>query len=155
MSLSTPAIDGPIHVAALYRFARFDDPQALRGPLAELCTAQGVKGTLLLAQEGINGTIAGSPEGIAAVLAHIRSLPDCAGIEVKFSGAATMPFHRMKVRVKREIVTMGQPGLDPRAADWGLCRAAGLERADRRSGHDRDRHAQRLRSGGRHSSQAR
>ncbi|QZH74188.1 MAG: rhodanese-related sulfurtransferase [Erythrobacter sp.] len=114
MSLSTPAIEGPIQVAALYRFARFDDPQALRGPLAELCKAHGVKGTLLLAQEGINGTIAGSPEGITAVLDHIRSLPDCAAIEVKFSGAATMPFHRMKVRVKREIVTMGQPGLDPR-----------------------------------------
>jgi UPF0176 protein len=114
MPLSSPVTDAPIQVAALYRFARFDDPQELRAPLADLCMAHGIKGTLLLAQEGINGTVAGSPAGIAAALDHIRALPDCADIEVKFAAAATMPFHRMKVRVKREIVTMGQPGLDPR-----------------------------------------
>jgi UPF0176 protein len=85
-----------------------------------------VRGTLLLAQEGINGTIAGPPDAIDAVLAHVRSLPGCAAIEAKFSPAATMPFHRMKVRVKREIVTMGQPDIDPllsagtyvEAQDW-------------------------------------
>jgi UPF0176 protein len=55
-----------------------------------------------------------SPEGIAQVLDHIRRLPDCADLDVKLSGAAAMPFHRMKVRVKREIVTMGQPDIDPR-----------------------------------------
>ncbi len=103
----------PIHVAALYRFARFADPAAIRAPLAELCCAQGVKGTLLLAGEGINGTIAGSDAGIAAVVAHIRRLPGCSAIEVKESRAATMPFHRMKVRLKREIVTMGRPDIDP------------------------------------------
>jgi UPF0176 protein len=75
-----------------------------------------VRGTLLLAPEGINGTIAGTPEGIDAVLAHIRTLPDCEGLDVKFSDAATMPFHRMKVRIKREIVTMGEPDIDPRAS---------------------------------------
>ncbi len=103
----------PITVAALYRFARFDDPAALRAPLAELCAAQGVRGTLLLAREGLNGTFAGSAEAVAAVLDHLRSLPDCAELEVKFSAAATMPFHRLKVRVKPEIVTMGQPAIDP------------------------------------------
>lgn len=106
----------PICVAALYRFAPFANCAAIRAPLAALCRAEGVRGTLLLAPEGINGTIAGSNEGIAAVLAHIRSLPHCGELEVKFSRAATMPFHRMKVRIKREIVTMGQPEIDPLAS---------------------------------------
>ncbi|WP_448663452.1 rhodanese-related sulfurtransferase [Sphingomonas sp. CJ20] len=110
--MSEPA---PFRVAALYRFARFDDPAALQGPLEACCRANGVKGTLLLAREGINGTIAGSDAGIEAVLDHVRTLPDCAGIEVKTSRAATMPFHRMKVRLKREIVTMGEPDIDPLA----------------------------------------
>ena len=105
---------GPVRVAALYRFARFEDCAALRAPLDRLCRAEGVRGTLLLAAEGINGTIAGPVEGIEAVLAHLRSLPDCADLDVKFSTAETMPFHRMKVRLKREIVTMGEPDLDPR-----------------------------------------
>lgn len=115
-----------IHVAALYRFARFPDPKVLRQPLLDLCEANGIKGTLLLAQEGINGTIAGSDAAIDTVLAHIRTLPDCAAIGVKHSHAAAMPFHRMKVRLKREIVTMGEPAIDPlhgtgtyvKPADW-------------------------------------
>ena len=113
-------------VAALYHFARFSDPAALRGPLLDLCLAQGVKGSLLLAGEGINGTIAGTRDGIDAVIAHIRALPGCAGLEWKESPAPEMPFGRMKVKLKREIVTMGQPDVDPRAqvghyvapADW-------------------------------------
>lgn len=104
-----------VRVAALYQFTRFDDPAAIRGPLLDLCVAQGVKGTLLLAREGINGTIAGSDAAIDAVLTHVRALPGCAAIDVKFSHAAAMPFHRMKVRLKREIVTMGQPDIDPLA----------------------------------------
>lgn len=116
----------PIIVAALYRFARFPDPAAIRAPLLALCEAQAIKGTLLLAREGVNGTIAGSEAGIAAVIAHIRTLPDCAEIVVKYSHAETMPFHRLKVRLKREIVTMGEPDIDPLAgvghyvkpADW-------------------------------------
>lgn len=100
-------------VAALYRFAPFDDPAALRQPLLDLCAAQGIKGTLLLAREGVNGTIAGSAEGVAAVVAHIRALPDCADLDVKYSTAAAMPFRRMKVRLKKEIVTMKVAGIDP------------------------------------------
>ena len=100
-------------VAALYRFASFDDPAALRQPLLDLCMDEGIKGTLLLAREGINGTIAGTVDGIAAVIDHIRALPDCAGLEVKYSAAANMPFQRMKVRLKKEIVTLKVPGLDP------------------------------------------
>ena len=103
----------PIRIAALYQFTRFHDAAALRGPLAETCRAFGVKGTLLLAPEGINGTIAGSDDGVGEVLAYIRSLPGCAALEVKESRGATMPFHRMKVRLKREIVTMGEPDIDP------------------------------------------
>ncbi|WP_231471215.1 rhodanese-related sulfurtransferase [Novosphingobium sp. CECT 9465] len=106
----------PVTVAALYRFTRFDDCAALRDPLDRMCRDYGVRGTLLLAREGINGTIAGTPEGVAAVLSHIRALPDCAEVDVKLSSAATMPFHRMKVRLKREIVTMGEPDIDPRAS---------------------------------------
>ena len=102
-------------VAALYRFTPFADPESLRGPLALACCAHGVKGTVLLASEGINGTIAGSDAGIGLVLAHIRALPGCADLEVKESRAPTMPFHRMKVRIKREIVTMGEPDIDPLA----------------------------------------
>jgi UPF0176 protein len=103
----------PVVVAALYRFTRFEEPAALKGPLAKTCCSHGVKGTLLLAREGINGTIAGSRAGIGAVLAHIRSLPGCADLEHKESLAQDMPFHRMKVRLKREIVTMGVEDIDP------------------------------------------
>jgi len=103
----------PIRVAALYRFARFDDGEAICGPLAGLCRELGIRGTLLVAAEGINGTIAGSDEAIDRVIAHIRALPGCADVDVKLSRAAAMPFHRMKVRLKREIVTMGEPDIDP------------------------------------------
>ena len=100
-------------VAALYRFAPFDDPAALRQPLIDLCAAQGVKGTVLLAREGVNGTIAGRDDGVAAVIAHVRALPGCAELDVKYSAAAAMPFQRLKVRLKKEIVTLKVAGLDP------------------------------------------
>jgi UPF0176 protein len=102
-------------VAALYCFARFADCTAMRTPLDSVCREQGIRGTLLLAPEGINGTIAGPFERVAAVLEHIRGLPGCADLEVKVSSADAMPFYRMKVRLKREIVTMGEPDVDPAA----------------------------------------
>ena len=102
-------------IAALYHFTRFEDPAALKAPLAKLCCGEGVKGTLLQAQEGINGTIAGPEAGIARVLDHIRALPGCADLEWKESQSDHPPFPRMKVRLKREIVTMGQPDVDPKA----------------------------------------
>ena len=116
----------PVVVAALYKFTRLDEPGAVRGPLARVCCSNGVKGTLLVAREGINGTIAGSRAGIDAVLAHVRSLPGCADLEHKEAFADKMPFHRMKVRLKREIVTMGVEDIDPNqivgtyvdARDW-------------------------------------
>lgn len=100
-------------IAALYHFARFDDPAALQGPLSDLCMAQGIQGTLLLANEGVNGTIAGTQAGIDAVIAHLRALPGCADLEWKKATAETPPFGKMKVKLKREIVTMGQPDVDP------------------------------------------
>ncbi len=116
----------PICVAALYKFTPFADHAALQSPLLASCRAAGVKGTLLLAHEGINGTIAGSDAGIAAVLDQIGALPGCTDLDVKFSRAPAMPFHRIKVRLKREIVTMGVADIDPLAsvgtyvapADW-------------------------------------
>jgi len=119
MQPDSPALapaDMPIRVAALYQFARFDGAEAMREPLLRLCQTAGVKGTILLAREGINGTIAGAAPAIEQVLDHIRTLPGCAALEVKFSGAQTMPFLRLKVRLKPEIVTMGQPGIDPLAS---------------------------------------
>jgi UPF0176 protein len=116
----------PIRVAALYRFSPFEDCEALRDALADFCAENAIKGTLLLAPEGINGTIAGTPQAIDAALARIRSLPGCERLSVKISSAAVMPFYRMKVRLKAEIVTMGEPHIDPlkdagtyvSAADW-------------------------------------
>ncbi len=102
-------------VAALYQFTRFPDPAALQPGLLATCEANGVMGSLLLAPEGINGTIAGTRAGIDATLAAIRALPGCGGLEWKESFAEKMPFGRMKVKLKREIVTMGQPDVDPLA----------------------------------------
>ncbi|TXS95469.1 rhodanese-related sulfurtransferase [Parahaliea maris] len=102
-------------VAALYKFVGLPDFHELREPLLDTCIAAGVKGTLLLAGEGINGTIAGSREGIDAVLAFLRADPRLADIEHKESFDDHMPFYRMKVKLKKEIVTMGVPGIDPNA----------------------------------------
>jgi UPF0176 protein len=102
-------------IAALYHFARFDNPEALKPALLDLCVANKVHGTLLLAKEGVNGTIAGPRSGIDAVIAHVKALPGCSGLEWKEATSEQPPFNRMKVRIKREIVTMGQPDVDPRA----------------------------------------
>ena len=103
-------------IAALYHFTRFADPAALRAPLLALAEGSGVTGSLLLAGEGINGTIAGPRKGIDAVLAHIRALPGCADLAWKEAKAKAQPFGKMKVRLKREIVSMGVADVDPRAA---------------------------------------
>jgi len=106
----------PLAVAALYRFTRLPNCVALRAPLERLCRQHGIRGTLLLAPEGINGTIAGPRAAIATVVETIQAWPDCADLDVKLTSSTAMPFHRMKVCVKREIVTMGLPGIDPRAS---------------------------------------
>ena len=102
-----------ILTAALYKFVALEDCAALKPPLLELCESLGVKGTLLLAAEGINGTIAGAPENVHAVLAFLRRDARFADLVHKESYGDKMPFYRMKVRLKREIVTLGVPGIDP------------------------------------------
>jgi UPF0176 protein len=102
-----------IVVAALYKFVRLPDFESLRVPLHDLMTANEVRGTLLLALEGINGTIAGPREGIDAVLAWLRSDPRLQSLETKESHADENPFHRTKVKLKKEIVTMGVEDIDP------------------------------------------
>ena len=104
--------DTPCKVAALYHFAVVDDPAELRPQILARCEELGLKGTILLAPEGINGTIAGEPAAIDAVISYLRSIPEFAGLEVKYSEASEMPFLRMKVRLKKEIVTMGVDGVD-------------------------------------------
>ena len=99
-------------MAALYRFASVTDPTALRDRLEQLC-GETVRGTLLVAHEGVNGTIAGPPEAIARVVEGLTGLTGFADTDVKYSTAERMPFHRLKVRVKPEIVTLGLPDLDP------------------------------------------
>jgi UPF0176 protein len=103
----------PFLVAALYHFVSVPHFESLRAPLQQLCEDNGVKGTLLLAHEGINGTIAGPDAGITIVLAHLRAMPEFARLEHKESRASKMPFVRMKVKLKKEIVTMGVENIDP------------------------------------------
>lgn len=102
-----------IVIAALYKFVALPDYKSLQQPLLDECNANHVKGTLLLASEGINGTIAGTREGIDAVLAFLHAEPRLQGFEHKESYEATVPFHRLKVKLKKEIVTMGVEGIDP------------------------------------------
>jgi UPF0176 protein len=100
-------------VAALYHFTRLADYEQLKEPLQNMCDMLGIKGTLLLAYEGINGTVAGRDDAIAKLLEFLRADPRLTDLEHKESRAEEMPFYRMKVRLKREIVTMGVEGVDP------------------------------------------
>lgn len=104
---------GEVVVAALYRFVALPDYRELRGEILECCETWGLRGTLLLAAEGINGTVAGSRAGIDALLAYLRGDERLAELEHKESYAQAQPFLRMKVKLKREIVTMGVPSVDP------------------------------------------
>jgi UPF0176 protein len=103
----------PVVVAALYRFVSLPDYETLREPLLAKCLEEGITGTLLLASEGINGTVAGNRESIDALLQYLHADPRFAEIDHKESYYADMPFYRMKVKLKREIVTMGVEGIDP------------------------------------------
>lgn len=105
-----------IVVCALYRFTRLPQYASLKQPLHDVMLEGGVFGTLLLAAEGINGTIAGSRSGVDAVLRWLKSVPGLGELEVKESFADTLPFRRAKVKLKREIVTMGKPDIDPNRA---------------------------------------
>ncbi|WP_050627157.1 rhodanese-related sulfurtransferase [Bradyrhizobium viridifuturi] len=120
----------PLKVAAFYQFAALPDFRALREPLRAFCAELELKGSVLLAHEGINGTIAGSDAAIDGFVAELRHGPLFGGrldnLELKFSAAAQMPFQRLKIRLKKEIVTLGDTTVDPTrqvgtyvdAADW-------------------------------------
>lgn len=100
-------------VAALYKFVRLPDFRELKRPLLERCRELRLKGTLLLAPEGINGTVTGRRESIDGILDYLRSEPRFADLAHKESLAAGAPFHRMKVKLRQEIVSLGLPGVDP------------------------------------------
>jgi UPF0176 protein len=104
----------PVVVCAMYKFVTLENFEALRQPLLEAMEANEVRGTLLIAQEGINGTVAGSREGVDALLAWLATDERLANIVHKESYDETMPFHRTKVKLKKEIVTMGIEGIDPK-----------------------------------------
>ena len=117
-------------VAAFYQFVALPDFEELREPLRNMCVALGIKGIVLLASEGINGTVAGTDVAIDALVNQLQNGDLFAGrldnLELKFSTAAEMPFQRMKVRLKKEIVRLGDPQTDPNekvgvyvdAKDW-------------------------------------
>jgi UPF0176 protein len=126
-----------LKVAAFYQFAALPDFRAIRAPLHGLCTGLGLRGSVLLAPEGINGTLAGPPEGIDELIGEFRHGALFGGrldhLELKYSTATEMPFGRMKVRLKKEIVTLGDPAADPTRqvgiyvdpADWNALISAG------------------------------
>ena len=123
-------------VAAFYQFAALPDFRQLRGPLRAICAKLDLRGSVLLAQEGINGTLAGTNAAIEALVKELREGTPFGGrldhLEVKFSSSAAMPFQRLKVRLKKEIVTLGDPDADPTQrvgtyvapADWNALIAA-------------------------------
>jgi UPF0176 protein len=102
-----------IIVAALYKFAKLPDYKEIQPALLDLCVSQNIKGTLLLAEEGINGTVAGSRDAIDTLISYLKKDSRLSDLEHKESHADEMPFYRMKVRLKKEIVTLGVPGVDP------------------------------------------
>jgi UPF0176 protein len=117
---SLPQANQPYKVMAIYKFADLPDCAELQPRLAKFCCGHGIKGTLILAPEGINGTVAGSVEAIDALANYLSNGPDfgtrLVGAEIKFSTASVMPFLRMKVRLKSEIVTLRAPEANPAKA---------------------------------------
>ena len=103
----------PWIVITFYKFVQLDDFEAIRQPLLELCQAQGIKGTILLALEGINATVAGTDAALEVLLTHLKQDPRLEDLTHKTSHADEQPFARMKVKLKKEIVTLGQPGVSP------------------------------------------
>ena len=111
--MSSERIEEKVVVAAMYRFTRLADYQSMKEPLLAHCLEQDIKGTVLLAEEGINATIAGSRHGIDSVLRYLRADPRLETLTCKESLADNAPFHRIKIKLKKEIVTMGVADTDP------------------------------------------
>ncbi len=132
-------------VAAFYKFVAIADAPQLRGELHARCHELGIIGTILLASEGINATITGPQEGLDALLAHLRADLRFADLEAKLSASAQQPFQRLKVKLKREIVTLGVPKANPAvrvgtyvdAVDWNdLIRSDGVILIDTRNSYE-------------------
>jgi len=102
-----------ILVAALYKFVEIDDPLSLQSNLYEICEKNNIMGTILIANEGINGTISGKTNEINQTISLLKSDKRFTNIEIKYSSTDKQPFHRMKVRLKKEIVTIGLPEINP------------------------------------------
>lgn len=114
ISIPLPPADRPEVVAAFYRFVPLEDVAGLRAELQQVCNRAHICGTILLAREGINGTVSGPRRSIETLFAKFDAHGGLAAMEAKFSFASGPAFHRMKVRIKKEIVTMGEPDVDPR-----------------------------------------
>ena len=113
-SIDNPDSPGnkPFLVAAFYKFVELTDCEAIRGPLQQRCEDLGLLGTILLAAEGINGTISGKPEKVRRLFERLREDPRFEDLHYKESWAADQPFYRMRVRLKKEIVSLGFGGGD-------------------------------------------
>ena len=117
-----------VKVAAFYKFVSIDDPGALQGELRQVCLTHDIKGTILVASEGINATVSGAEKAVDSLIRTIVSDARFSGLEVKYSEAAEHPFQRLKVKIKREIVTFGVPDAKPSVAsgtsiepgDWNV-----------------------------------
>jgi UPF0176 protein len=115
-----------ILVAALYKFVEIDDLLSLQNNLYKICEENNIMGTILIADEGINGTISGKHNEIKETISSLTSDNRFSNIEIKYSSTDKQPFHRMKVRLKKEIVTIGLPEINPnkkvgtyvRPEDW-------------------------------------
>lgn len=136
LARNLPQSQPPFKVLALYKFADLKDCEALKGELALFCCARRIRGTFILAPEGINGTVAGTPDAIGELVDYLHAGPfgtRLHGAEAKISWAAEMPFLRMKVRLKPEIVTLRAPEANParqvgtyvEPADWNALIADG------------------------------
>jgi UPF0176 protein len=131
--------------SAFYKFVCVEDPARLRPSLLAECLDRGIKGSILLAHEGINGTISGEAESLSGFFLWLRQDPRFADIETKESPASAHPFGRMKVRLKREIVTLGVPEANPAQAvgtyvapqDWNaLIESPDVIVVDTRNGYE-------------------
>jgi UPF0176 protein len=100
-------------VATFYKFVPLTEPAALRNQLLERCEGWGLRGTVLLAAEGLNATVAGSRQGIDQLLAWLQEHPAIGPFNHQESSAPTVPFQRLKVKLKQEIVTLGRPEINP------------------------------------------
>lgn len=113
LSIKTIKTLAMYQIAALYKFSPVQDPTVLRSKLFDACSRREICGTLLVAREGVNGTVAGSAENIESLLKAIKSISGFEDIDYKLSGSTEKPFKKLKVRLKKEIVTMGQPDVNP------------------------------------------